>query len=59
MKKQVFLLPLLLLLLCGCQQTLQESSTQVYAMDTMMDLTVYSSTSEAGEHALQPAEAEI
>lgn len=59
MKKQVFLLPLLLLLLCGCQQTLQESSTQVYAMDTMMDLTVYSSTSEAGEHALQAAEAEI
>ncbi len=59
MKKQVFLLPLLLLLLCGCQQTLQESSTQVYAMDTMMDLTVYSSTSNAGEHALQAAEAEI
>ena len=59
MKKQVFLLPLLLLLLCGCQQAPQESSTQVYAMDTMMDLTVYASTSEAGEQALHAAETEI
>lgn len=65
--KKWFCIPLLAaLLLCGCAQkgsvsgeSVPKESTQVFAMDTVMDITVYADSSDAAKAALQSAEAEI
>ena len=61
MKKWFFLPLLCAALLCGCarEPSAQERSAQVFAMDTMMDITVYADDTAAAESALSAAEAEI
>ncbi len=55
MKKWLSILPLsLILLLCACQSS--DASAQIFAMDTVMDLTVQGSGSA---QALKDAEAEL
>lgn len=54
MKKCIAMLPLLLLLLCGCGGTTARNTRTVYAMDTVMTVTAYYDPS-----ALDAAEAEI
>ena len=60
--KKWFYLPLLAaLLLCGCSQasSVHEQSARIFAMDTVMDITVYADSSAAAKGALQDAETEI
>ena len=60
--KKWFYLPLLAaLLLCGCSQasSVHEQSARIFAMDTVMDITVYADSSNAAKGALQDAETEI
>lgn len=55
MKKWLSILPLsLILLLCACQSS--DASAQIFAMDTVMDLTVQGS---GAAQALKDAEAEL
>lgn len=59
--KKWFYLPLLAVLLCGCSQasSVHEQSARIFAMDTVMDITVYADSSAAAKEALQDAETEI
>ena len=62
MKKWFFLSLTALLCLCGCSRETpapQPSQAQIFAMDTVMDLTVYSSGTDSADAALQAAEAEL
>ena len=59
--KKWFSIPLaMLLLFCGCGKDTEDAAAhaQVFAMDTVMDLTVYGSSSDAAD-ALSAAEGEI
>ena len=61
MKKTFLFLPLSLLLLCGCANSEAASCVQdqLFAMDTVMDFTIYAGSDDSAQQADDAAKAEI